>query len=194
MKDYLETAKKYLKGGRYEHSVNTAKEAAALARAYGADENKAYTAGILHDLAKDFTKKEALLQAAKYGIEVDGYCRENIELLHGLLSAEIAKKELDVQDEEILSAIACHTTGKRGMSLLDKIIYVADLIEPKRGFAGIEDIRNTAYNDMDKAVLTAVKSVLAYVMERGLVIHPDTIEAYNDITIKRRETLGKRDP
>ena len=113
---------RYLDEKRCLHSVNTAKEAVKLAKKFGCDEEKACTAGILHDIAKCLDEKDMLKLAKKYDIEIDGYCKINKELFHGTLGAEIVKNELKVFDGEILNAIRCHTTGKKDMTLLDKII------------------------------------------------------------------------
>lgn len=190
MTDYRQIIKKYLDKERFEHSLNTAAEAVKLARAYGADEEKAYTAGMLHDIAKCLTAEDAIAAVRKYGAEADDYCLANAELLHGMVGALIAEHELKIADREILSAIDCHTTGKKGMTLLDSIIYIADLIEPLREFKGIGEIRQAAYRDLNAAVILAAKSVIAYVMERGLVVHPKTVDAYNDAILKRRNTVG----
>lgn len=190
MTEYLGIIRNYLDEKRCLHSVNTAQEAVKLAKKFGGDEEKAYIAGILHDIAKCMDKKDMLKLAKKYDIEIDTYCMNNMELFHGLLGAAIVKNELKIDDEEILSAIRCHTAGKKDMALLDKITYMADLIEPSRKFSGIKAIRRMAYKDLDEAVFMAARSILKYVMEQGHVIHPDTVDAYNDVLIKRRNTVG----
>jgi predicted HD superfamily hydrolase involved in NAD metabolism len=191
MRDYTEVIRSFLDERRFSHSVSTAAEAVKLAMRYGADEDKAHEAGMLHDIAKCLSPGEAIAAAERYGVAVDDYCRVNTELLHGAVGAAIAKQVIGITDGDVLTAIACHTTGKRGMSLLDKIIYIADLIEPSRDFDGIEEIRETAYEDLDEAVIQASKSVINYVLKRELVLHPDTIDAYNDSILKRRNAIGK---
>ena len=192
MTDYHALINTRLDGKRCIHSESTADEAIKLAQRYGFDTQKAYTAGLLHDLAKCLSPQEACEKAKAYGIGINEYYENNPELMHGAVGAAIAEYELHIHDEEILSAIRCHTTGKKDMSLLDKIIYMADLIEPSRNFEGIDEIRRMAYEDLDKAIVMAVRSILDYVMKRGLVIHPDTVDAYNDIIIKRRNLFGTK--
>lgn len=192
MTGFHETIRKYLDEKRSLHSINTAAEALKLAKKFGCDEEKAYAAGMLHDIAKCLDKNDMFELAKKYNIEIDKYCKMNKELFHGILGAEIARNELQITDEEVLNAIRCHTTGKKDMTLLDKIIYIADLIEPLRDFKGIEAIRRMAYEDLDEAVVMAARSIMQYVMEQGHVIHPNTVDAYNDLLIKRRNTVGKK--
>lgn len=192
MTDYHALITARLDDKRCIHSKGTADEAFKLAQRFGCDVQKAYTAGLLHDIAKCLSPQEACEKANAYGIEINQYFENNPELMHGEVGAAIAEYELQIHDEEILSAIRCHTTGKRDMSLLDKIIYIADLIEPSRNFEGIAEIRRMAYKDLDNAIVMAVRSILDYVMKRGLVIHPATVDAYNDIIIKRRNLFGTK--
>lgn len=165
---------------RLQHSIGTANEAVKLAKVYGADQTKAEIAGLLHDVAKGKCKHGFKRLADEYGIEVDEIEAENAELIHGKLGAAMIEKQLGIHDDEILCAIRWHTTGRRGMTLLDKIIYLADLIEPNRHFEGIEEIRRIAYQNIDEAMREALKQVMAFVQCKGFALHPHSIEAYND--------------
>lgn len=177
-----ESLKEYVKSKlgekRFAHSVYTAEEAVKLANRYGADENKAYVAGMLHDVAKGIPADKLLKTAHEKGISIDKYENDNPELIHGKVSAFLAKSELGITDKDILSAIELHTTGSKKMSLLEKIIYIADLIEPGRTFEGLIDIRKLAYCDLDGAMKLALESVIHFVKSNGLTLHPDSVEAY----------------
>ena len=136
MTDVLTNIEQYLHehldDSRLQHSRNTAKVAVELARKYGADEHKALVAGLLHDVAKGVCQNGMLNVAEQYHVDADEVEKANPELLHGKLGAAMVKTDLGISDDEILSAIRWHTTGRANMSLLEKIIYLADLIEPSR--------------------------------------------------------------
>lgn len=173
--------KKSIDQKRFLHSLNTAKAAAALARKYGADENKAYIAGLLHDVAKGLPASSLESIAAKNGVEVDEYERSNPELIHGKIGAAIISSELGIKDEDILNAIKWHTTGHKNMSLLEKIIYLADIIEPGRNFPETEALRALAYKDIDEAMIRGLGHVMNFVKEKGLTLHPNSALAYEYI-------------
>jgi predicted HD superfamily hydrolase involved in NAD metabolism len=173
--------KKRINEKRYLHSLNTANEAAALARKYGANEKKAYIAGLLHDVAKGLPAGSLQEIAAENGIEVDEYEADNPELIHGKIGAAIVSRELGIDDEDILSAIKWHTTGHKNRSLLEKIIYLADIIEPGRNFPETDELRALAYKDLDAAMLKGLWHVMNFVKAKGLTLHPNSIEAYEYI-------------
>jgi len=177
---------KYLDAERLQHSRNTAEVAVVLSRKYGADEHKALVAGLLHDVAKGACRHGMLNVAEQYHVDADEVEKANPELLHGKLGAAMVKTDLGISDDEILSAIRWHTTGRANMSLLEKIIYIADLIEPGRDFEGIEAIRELAYQDIDEAMLAALKQVMNFVMCKGFSLHPSSVEAYQYIQNTRR--------
>lgn len=153
---------------RLEHSIGVEYTAASLAFVYGVDIEKARTAGLLHDLAKGIPAKEKLEKARKHGIPVNKIEEKNPDMLHAKLGAYYAKRKYDIDDEEILSAIECHTTGKPDMSMLDKIIFVADYIEPNRNYIKeLDIIRAEAFSDIDKCIVHILKNTLAYLDEKG---------------------------
>lgn len=151
-----------------------------LALIHGVDTKKAYLAGLLHDIAKGWCRFGLKKHAEKHGVAADAYEQDNPELLHGRLGAAIACKELGIDDEDVLNAICWHTTGRAGMSLLEKIIYIADLTEPGREFEGIDQIRDLARIDINAAMCTALKSVMDFVKQKGFALHPKSAEAYDD--------------
>ncbi len=180
-----------LSAERYEHSIRTAEEAARLAKRYGADESKAYLAGVIHDCAKDLEEAALLKMAGKYGIVIDEITRLEPELLHGLVGARYAEEELGITDPEILEAVACHTLGAVGMSTLSKIIYIADYTEPGRSFNGVEALRKAADEDLDKAIVVACDHTLKYLADRGKMIHPAIISVRNAALRAYREKMYK---
>lgn len=171
---------------RFIHSVSTAIEAASLAAIFGADSAKAKVAGLLHDVGKGHTA-----QAARYKVALDDMEAKNPELAHGRIGAAMVKADLGIDDPEILSAIAYHTTGKDGMSVLDKVIYLADIIEPGRTFAGVDRIRALARTNIDAAMIAALEQIMEFVKNKGFALHPSSEEAY--ITLKKQEEERKID-
>jgi len=172
--------KESLSEARYIHSINVMEEAVKLAVHYNADAEKARIAGILHDCAKNMGKEEEEKLLKKYGIVTDDIQKRSHALIHSMLGMYIARDEYGIDDEEILNAIYWHTTGRAGMSLLEKIIFIADYIEPGRDFDAAEKIRKHAYEDLDKCVLMCADSTIMYLIERGKLIHPYTLETRND--------------
>jgi len=176
MKEKLE---KELPPKRFVHSVNVMDTAVKLAGVYNEDVEKAAVAGLLHDCARGLGDEQTIEMCRKYGMEPDSISVAQPVLLHGPLGAILAKEEYGIGDEEILSAVRCHTTGCENMSTLDKIIFLADYIEPGRSFEGVERVRRTAFDDLDQALITAFDGVLEHVIKKGKLIHPDTVKARN---------------
>ncbi len=186
MEQYLN---EHIDGRRLIHSKRTADEAVSLAQRYGEDGKKALIAGLLHDIAKGVCKHGLQKVSKKYSVSVDAVEMDNPELLHGKIGAAMVKADLGIEDEDILSAIRWHTTGRAGMSMLEKIIYIADLIEPGRDFEGINDVRVLAYKDIDEAMLFALEQVMEFVKNKGFSLHPKSIEAYEDILKRRNQKV-----
>lgn len=174
--------KRRLKPSRYEHTLGVCKTAMELARIHGADEHKAELAALLHDIAKYESDETMLSFANEAGIELEEAYKASPNLLHGQYAAYLAKNEFGIEDYEILSAISCHTAGKANMSLLDKIIFIADIAEPgRRIFPGIKDIRASMQNNISRAMILAITSSVKYVMEKEQLIIKETVLAYNSI-------------
>lgn len=171
---------------RLEHTCGVVQAATALARRFGADEEKAGLAAILHDAAKNLGGPQLLSLAHQEGIIVDIVQQQAPDLLHGPVAAALARRELNERDESVLRAVAIHTTGAPGMSTLDKIVYLADYIEPGRSFPGVERLRQAAERSLDEAVLLAMDGTLRYVVDRGWLIHPLTVEARNWLLSQQR--------
>ena len=174
-----------LKDSRYRHTVSVAHCAAALSMVHGAPLFKALAAGLLHDCAKCYTDDELLSKCRKKGLPVREIEEVNPSLLHSKYGAYLAKEKYGITDDEILSAIECHTTGKPAMSLLDKIIFTADYIEPYRNHTDmLVMIRRVAFQDLDRAVLMILKGTLQHLEEQGVPVDEMTrmtCDYYNEL-------------
>ncbi|SHE81331.1 putative HD superfamily hydrolase of NAD metabolism [Caldanaerobius fijiensis DSM 17918] len=175
---------------RYRHSLGVQATAVELASLYGADVYKASIAGLIHDCAKDLDADQIHALIKKYGLALDDIYLNQLELVHAPLGAALAKDLFDVQDEDILNAVRYHTTGRVDMNLLEKIIYLSDYIEPGRNFDGVNEIRQEAKQDLDKAVIMAMDSTIIYVIKKKGLIHTNTIDARNKLLCKIRERRG----
>lgn len=160
---------------RYEHTLGVEYTAAALAMRYGCDLRSARTAGLLHDCAKCLTDEKRLSICRKNKIPMTALEKKNPFLLHGKVGAYLAEKKYGIEDADILNAIRNHTTGRQGMSVLEKIIFVADYIEPSRKHApNLTEIRRLSFLDLDSAVLKILEDTLSYLHESGGEIDPMT--------------------
>ena len=162
-----------LKRKRLNHTMLTACEAVKLASHYGADTQKARLAAILHDCIK-LPNKDLIEYCDANHYDITDEERANPYLIHARLGAVIANEEFGVEDPEVLQAIANHTLGRVGMTLLYKIIYVADKIEPTREYGGIDEIRSVAYEDIDKAMLRVMEHSARYTLASGRDVNPGT--------------------
>ena len=177
--EMIKRLKGKLNDKRFVHSVGVEYTAATLAFVHGADVEKARIAGLLHDCAKCLPAEEKLRKAKKHGLPINRSEKLNPDLLHGKLGAYYAKRKYDVKDEEILSAITYHTTGHPDMTLLEKIIFVADYIEPNRKMVkDMEEIRKEAYEDIDKCIIHSLKNTLDYLNSKQYVVDEITEQTY----------------
>lgn len=184
-KIYKEVLKKNLKEKRYQHCLNVAESAVMLAKKYGADVKKAYTAGLLHDITKELPKNEQLKLVSNFGIIMSGLEKETEKLWHAITGSFYIREILKINDAEIFDAIRYHTTGKEGMSLFTKIIYIADYISCDRDYYGVKEMRKAANTDLDYAVYIATEFTVNDLKQRGKQIHPDTLLAYKECLKKR---------
>lgn len=197
-KEFIKLKKKLkdeLTKQRYEHTLGVAYTASAMAMAHGTDIKKALFAGVLHDCAKCIDDEIKIAKCEKYGLTVTDYEKTHSYLLHAKLGALLAKKNYNIEDEEILSSIKYHTTGKPDMTALEKIIYIADYIEPcRKEIPGLNDIRKTAYADLDLCMYQILQSTILYLKKSlGDDIEENTKEAfryYKDL-IERRSSNGE---
>lgn len=166
---------------RFEHTLNVKKMAVRLAKHYGTDEEQAALAALLHDSAKEMPKKEMKELMRRYPQYAEGGEKRPESVWHGICAAILARTEWGVTDEAVLSAIACHTAGKAGMSRLDKIIYLADMTCAERDWDGVEQLRQLEMHDLDQAMLAALEQTQSYVKKQGKVLDPVSQAAYDDI-------------
>ncbi len=171
-----EYLKENLTERRYRHTLGVAKTAVLLAKKFGENTDNAYAAGLLHDCAKELSMEEMLKLTED--ITTDDLTKSSPALLHGAAGACLARKLYNINDE-IFGAIFYHTTGKANMSLLEKIIYIADYIEPNRNFSGVEEVREKAFSNIDEGIIISCGNVIIHTVNSGKIIHPNTVEARN---------------
>ena len=176
-----------IRAKRIPHVKGTEQAAVELAERWGADVEKARRAAILHDCTKYLNMEEQLQLCAKYGIVLDELEQQAVKLLHSKTGACVARHVYGVSDD-IYEAIFWHTTGKAGMTLLEKLLYVADYMEPTRDFPGVERLRALAYEDLDAAVLLGCEMSIQEMAERGLPVHPNTVKARDWLRSKTKGT------
>lgn len=166
---------------RFYHCLCVSAEARKLAKQYGADEEKAAIAGMLHDIMKDTPREEQLKILDSFDIIMSTVESKTPKLLHAISGACYIAHELGVTDSEILGAVRWHTSGRAGMTLLEKVIFMADFISADRDYSGVKALRVQAYQDLAQGMLAGVEFTLRELMKKSKFIEPKTVEAYNDI-------------
>lgn len=165
---------------RYEHTLGVMYTAASMAMCHGADVEQALLAGLLHDCAKCIPGENKIKMCEKYHLNVSEVELENPSLLHAKLGAFLAAKKYHIEDKEIINAIASHTTGHPHMTLLEKIIYIADYIEPGRPeLANMEEVRHLAFRNIDECLYRILEDSLEYLNRLSKPIDPMTEKTYN---------------
>jgi len=165
---------------RIQHILGVEQMSVELARHYHLDVEKAASAGLMHDLAKYFKPTVLLQMARDEGIEIDPVCEANPHLLHADVSAIVARNRFDMQDEAVLEAIALHTLGRPGMSLLSCVVFIADSLEPGRGNTPeLEALRQVSFSNLYKAVWLTGDYCLKFLLDSRCLIHPRTILTRN---------------
>ncbi|SFC30579.1 bis(5'-nucleosyl)-tetraphosphatase (symmetrical) YqeK [Clostridium uliginosum] len=184
----IEEINKYLKlnlkPNRYKHVLGVVETAKALAKLNGISEEKAEIAALAHDVAKNLPEEEMKNLIKENNIVLSEIESNNSTLWHSVIAPIEAKDKLKIEDEQILDAIRWHTTGKENMSVLTKIIYIADMIEPNRNFDGVEHIRELTFENLDKGVFYGLSESIKDLLNRGLLIDLNTIKARNYFLIK----------
>lgn len=183
MNEQIATLRKQLKSKldpmRYEHSVSVSYTCMALAMRYGYDLKKAELAGLMHDCAKRFTDNELITRCRKHDLVLTEDELKAPAVIHAKYGAWLAEHKYGIQDEEILSAIRCHTTGKPGMGMLDKILYIADYIEPRRDKASnLAEMRYLAFQDLDRTMYEILAGTLEYLNKKGGSVDSMTMQAF----------------
>jgi predicted HD superfamily hydrolase involved in NAD metabolism len=181
-KTALQLVKPHLTDHRYQHTLGVMETAISLSNRYGADPKKAELAAIFHDYAK-FRPKEEMRQIIIDKKMNPLLLEYNSELWHAPVGAFLAEKEAGITDIEILDAIRYHTSGRPEMTTLDKIIYLADYIEPGRHFPGIEEVREMAKENLTAALIQAMKNTIIFLLKKNQPVFPDTFVTYNHLII-----------
>lgn len=178
--EILQVVKERMPEKRYIHTLGVRDTAMHLAARYNESVEKAKYAAIIHDIAK-YADLQWMRDIVRTHNLDERYLPWENEILHGPVGAVIAKQEFQIDDEDILNAIRHHTTGRPQMSKLEKIIYVADMIEPNRKYDGVEKLRELAIEDIDVAMRACIKHTLAFLVATEQPIFPLSIECYNDL-------------
>lgn len=166
-----------LKDKRFKHTLSVQQEALKLSRQYHCNSENASLAAILHDMCRDDHIETLNTYVKKYNL--DNIYLNNKPLSHSKVASLIAKEELNISHEEVINAVSFHTTGRANMSLLEKIIFLSDMIEKDRSYKGIDELRELAYKDLDSACLMALDQTIKYVIEKKEYLHIDTLLARN---------------
>lgn len=186
MKD-LETYKSiirpFLGEKRFYHSVCVSEAAVELAKKYGANEEKAAVAGILHDIMKDTPSDEQLKMMTRYDIILSDVERRTPKLWHAILGEAYLEQELKISDHDILDAVRYHTTARANMSLLEKVLFIADFISTDRDYTGVENMRRAAKVSLEEAMVEGLTFNIKDLASGYKPIHPDTISAYNQVVV-----------
>ncbi|NLY71232.1 MAG: HD domain-containing protein [Clostridiales bacterium] len=185
VKDLLiEYIERELSESRKQHTYGVVSEAKALAKHYGADCKKAELAALSHDIVRD--KPQEVLDDYVKKFNLDTSYIGNSNLSHAKIAAEIIKRDFGIVDTDIINAVSYHTTGRPGMSLLEKIIFIADAIEPGRTYPGVDELRNIAYENLNKACIKALENNINYVNSHGSYVDRDSILAKYDLMAEER--------
>ena len=185
MKKMIAEVKKRLSAKRFFHSKAVAETAEKLAKYWAVNPEKAYLAGLLHDIGKELSLEE-MIQIIPQGAILNSE-EKSVDLLHSLASTIIAQRDFKISDEEILQAIKCHTVGGKEIGPLAQILYLADYIAPGRKQPGVEEVRKIANIDLEQALLMVYNQTLTYLNETGKWIHPSTVLGKNEMEKKMAE-------
>ena len=180
---YMEILKPMLSQKRFEHSLNVADEAVKLALKFGADPDKAELAGLLHDILKDTAPDKQLKIISDFGIMMSDVELSVKRFWHAVSGAVYVRTALNIEDDDIFDAIRYHTTGRKNMSLLEKVIFIADFISADRVYPGVEEMRQAAYENLDKAIVEGIAFTISDLAKRNDPIVSETIDAYNDAVL-----------
>lgn len=189
--ELLKIVKERTSEPRYHHTMCVMRAASELAEKYGGNPEQAATAGILHDVMKDVPAEVQLQTMEESGIILSAVERVEPKLWHAIAGSAFIRDVLKIGDGEIADAVRYHTTARANMTLLDKILYVADYISADRSFDGVEKLRKTAAQDLDRAVFEGVKFSITDLAGRERFVHPDSVEAYNEYLIKTIKSSHK---
>ena len=177
---YKKYLREHLSKKRYTHSINAAGAAVELAKKYGADTDKAYTAGLLHDIAKEMPAEEQRRIVLASSLKVSDVEKEALPLFHAIAGAELVQTLFDIEDEELIWAIRWHTVAAGGMSRLAVVVYLADLISADRDYKDVGRMRKLADKSIERAMCEALRFSISDSVSKGNSIPLSTLEAYNE--------------
>lgn len=181
-----EDIKMKLSEHRYIHSIGVMEKAEELALHYGLDTRKARLIGLAHDIAKQMSIEEIEEYIEAYEIELDEVEKINTSLIHAKIGADICKREYNF-DDEMVNAIKYHTTGRPEMTMMEKIIFIADKIEDNRSYIGVERTRKLTLEDIDEAIIETINHTTQYCIEKNDLIHPNSINTRNYLLKMKKE-------
>lgn len=184
---YVKILRPRMSERRLIHSINVAKEACRLAQMYGADPEKAQLAGILHDITKETPFDEQLQIINSFGIILSDVQLSSPKLWHGISGSVYINRELEIYDKDVLNAVRYHTTGRKGMSLLEKVIFVADFTGAERDYNGVEIMREKSNRSLEEAIMFGVSFSISDLLSRSMTIDENTVSLYNEIVMKKTE-------
>ena len=184
--EYIALLREKLDGYRFDHSIAVSEKALELAELYGADREKAYVAGLLHDIQKNLSKEEQLQFFSASAIMLTDVEKASPKVWHAISGAEYIKNKLNINDEDIVNAVRYHTTGRAGMSLLEKVIYIADFTSRDRNYPDVDVLRNIVKNDLDEGIVYALRHTIVSLGTKTQPIHPDALSAYNELLSVRK--------
>ncbi len=183
-KEIYEIVKEKLSEKRFYHSECVVERCIEYAKIYDVDEEKMKIAGIAHDIAKEIPKEKQIEVAETYGVILDEFEKKHIPLIHAKLGAVIAKKDFCCSDD-ICESIKWHTTGKENMSIMEKILFIADATGRDRNFDNTEYLYNLAKENIDEAVKFLLKECIIEVINKNSIVHPDAINAFNYMILNK---------
>ncbi len=185
IKDFYFLAEKSLSERRFIHSKNVASAAIKLANKYGADPVKAEIAGILHDITKEVDKDAQLQIIQSGGIILDSVCQKSPQLWHAISGMVYTRDTLGITDTDILNAIRYHTTGRSNMSLLEKILFIADFISDERDYDDVDIMRAECEKSLEDGMLYGLGFVIPDLVKRSRAVHPDALALYNELILAK---------
>ncbi len=187
VKDKIAFLEQQLSPKRFRHSCNVARAARQLAQKYGADVEKAYFAGLMHDVCKEmlFVDQKTLMLAGDFA--PDEAELQSKKVWHGIAGAYYLQSEFGVTDKDILNAVRFHTVGRANMSLLEEIIYIADMISDDRDYKGVGKMRKLAFENLQDAMFEAIRDSAVAILKKGVMLPQYTIAAYNYYLMRQNQ-------
>ncbi len=192
--EFKKVLKERLTEYRYIHSLNVADSAKELAGIYGCDPEKAYTVGLIHDCCKDTPLSEQLAYLLQNKAPITELEINTGKLYHAMSGAVFCRKEFGISDWDMLNAVRYHTTGRESMSLLEKVVFIADFISAERNYDGVDIMREKSKRSLDEAIVEGLGFTIKDLIDCGAIVHPDTLGAYNEAAFKiqQRKLKGEK--